>query len=90
MLSDFFYFIGVPSDLKGENTVCCGKVAMDSEKELCCGQSPVPRPSKAFDKCCGSYAYNPNTETCCRGELFKKLSLLKVSFDLIPTMVETF
>ncbi|XP_045165576.2 uncharacterized protein LOC123529337 [Mercenaria mercenaria] len=62
---------GVVNDLRGPNTVCCGKTAMDPKAELCCGQSPVKRPSLAYDECCGTHAYNPNTEVCCAGTVSK-------------------
>jgi hypothetical protein len=61
------YCVGVVNELRGPKTVCCGKTSMNEDDELCCGESPVPRPSKDYNTCCKQYAYNPKTEVCCGG-----------------------
>ncbi|KAF3847690.1 hypothetical protein F7725_020718 [Dissostichus mawsoni] len=52
----------------GPNAKCCGKVAFDVEKQLCCGpkglKEVVPKTSTEH-RCCGDKPFNHRNQCCC-------------------------
>ncbi|KAK2190553.1 hypothetical protein NP493_76g04000 [Ridgeia piscesae] len=44
-----------------ENAVCCGSVAFDSEKHMCCEGAIQP----GRDECCGVVSYDTENSFCC-------------------------
>ncbi|CAK6963408.1 uncharacterized protein si:ch211-195m9.3 isoform X3 [Scomber scombrus] len=44
---------------------CCGKVALDEDKQLCCGRhQTILNKTFSDDQCCGNGLYNTKTECC--------------------------
>ena len=52
---------------------CCGFVAYDRKKFVCCNDRSIVKRQIGKTRCCGNQLINPKKSSCCSGEIFKKV-----------------